>query len=802
MSRLARTFLLSLASLFGALFLTTSAAAQTLPMSITGFWNASWITHPDIAAEETAVLHFQRDLVLEVVPESFVVRVSADNRYRLFVNGASVSVGPARSDLMHWRYERVDLAPFLRAGSNLIAATVWNWGDSMPTAQISLRTGFLLEGEESDAINTGESWQVVQDNAYGFTMPEHEAIGGYYVAAPGEDFDGNVHPWGWDDRDGGSARESVAWTPAVTIGAFPGLSRGSAPHGTAGEWQLVESQLPPMEETHERFAAIRRTSGVEAEPELLTGMQDLVIPANTQAAVLLDRGRLTNAYPVLLASGGTGANMRLTYAESLYDADGNKGDRNAIEGKTIKGVSDTIAFDGGDRRRFQPLWWRTYRYVQLDIETGEDPLALHDIHGVFTAYPMQQNAAFSSDQDWIGPIWDINWRGLRLSAYDTFMDTPYWEQLQYVGDTRIEALVTLYNSGDDRLVRNALTLINQSRMPDGLTTSRYPTDETQIIPPFSLWWSAMVHDYWMHRDDPEFVRSFMPGVRGVMAWYEGQIDETGLLGPMPWWNFLDWAPKFPIGMAPGSRDGHSATLTLQFAYTLRRVAELEERFGQPAEAARFHALADQLGEAVREQAWDEERGLFADTPAKTSFSQHANVLAVLAGVVPANEQKALMERVLADDSLIQATVYFRFYVDEAMMQAGLGDRYLERLDLWQEMIRIGLTTTPESPEPTRSDSHAWATHPNYHLLASVLGVRPASEGFGTISIAPMLGEMQHASGTIPHPSGPISVTLRRAGSNGLDGEIELPPGLHGTFDWDGEVSALSPGTNTIALAGQ
>ena len=790
--------------LLGLFCMTTPAAAQQPPFSLDGIWRASWIEHPEGSARGPGVYHFRRDIVLDAVPASLVVRVSADNRFRLFVNGVAVAVGPARSDVLNWRYERVDLAPFLVPGANRIAATVWNWGDDdRPTAQMSLRTGFLLEGEDGDLLDSDADWQVLRDPAFSFRMPtaaEHAALGGYYVAAPAETFDARAHPWGWDAAT--SAAEGwVAARPIASNMFTRAVMRGALPFGTAGEWQLVESGLPMMEEAPVRFASIRRASGVAAQPGLIAGSADQLIPARTRASLLLDNAVLTNAYPVLRASGGAGARMQLTFAEALVDAAGSKGDRNDIAGKTIRGIANTIIFDGGDNRVIQPLWWRSYRYVQLDIETGDQPLVLHDIHGIFTAYPMQQRAAFASDLAWIDPIWEIDWRGLRLSAFDTYMDTPYWEQLQYVGDTRIEALVTLYNAGDDRLMRNALTLFDQSRGAEGITTSRYPSAEIQNIPPFSLWWVAMVHDYWMHRDDPAFVAGFLPGIRGVISWYEGQVDDTGLLGPMPWWNFLDWAPEFGIGMAPGSQDGHSATLTLQFAYTLRRAADLEEQFGEAALAARYRALADRLGAAVRAQAWDETRGLFADTPEKASFSQHAQVLAILAGAVPAAEQPALMERVLADDSLIEATVYFRFYVDEALVQTGLGDRYPQRLDLWREMIRMGLTTTPESPEPTRSDSHAWASHPNYHLLASVLGIRPASPGFRTVRIAPELGVMTRASGTVPHPAGPISVDLQQSGDGAIAGRITLPPGLSGTFVWHGREMALAAGTQTVALSG-
>jgi hypothetical protein len=286
-------------------------------------------------------------------------------------------------------------------------------------------------------------------------------------------------------------------------------------------------------------------------------------------------------------------------------------------------------------------------------------------------------------------------------------------------------------------------------------------------------------------------------MRGVIAWYEQQVDGTDMLGPMPWWNFLDWNTSFDRGTAPGSENGHSTALTLQFSCVLRQAAEIEQALGEPSLAARDRALSERLNVAVRAQAWDAAKGLFADTPGGSAFSQHTNTLAILAGAVPDTEQAALMRRVLSDPSLLQASYYFRFYVDEAMEQAGLADLYLDRLDPWREMVRNGLTTTPENPEPTRSDSHAWSAHPNYHLLTTVLGIRPGSPGFRTVRIVPALGALRQASGHVPHPVGTIDVKLARIGANGISGTVILPAGLSGTFVWKGQEHALSPGINQI-----
>src|SRR3954468_2346982 len=69
-------------------------------------WHAAWVTHPTAPLREPLVLHFRRGLELASVPSSYIVRVSADNRFVLFVNGRRVGDGPARGDLTHWRYER------------------------------------------------------------------------------------------------------------------------------------------------------------------------------------------------------------------------------------------------------------------------------------------------------------------------------------------------------------------------------------------------------------------------------------------------------------------------------------------------------------------------------------------------------------------------------------------------------------------------------------------------------------------------------------------------------------------------
>jgi hypothetical protein len=757
---------------------------------------ANWIAPPGVPGDSFTVFHARRTFDLTTVPARFVVHVSADNRYRLYVNGLQVSSGPQRSDVTHWRYETLDLAPHLRVGRNVIAALVWNWGAARPVAQHSHRTGFLIQGNgpvESALVNTGTGWKLLRDLAYAPIVITNATVGGYYAAAPGDSIDGSRYPWGWERAD----YVDDAWRGGAVVGRVKRRAMAPGDYGEVSGWQLEARSIPPMEEREQRLARVRRATGVETDGAFLRGSSDLVIPARTTAVILLDQSHTTNAYPVLEASGGAGSMVRLTYAEALIDTAGQKGNRDEIEGRTMRGVRDVFLPDGGARRRFTTLYWRSFRYIQMDVTTADEPLRVHDLHGIFTAYPFVERARFASDLPWLAEMWRMNWNGARIGAFETYMDTPYYEQLQYIGDTRVQGLISLYVAGDDRLLRQAIEHFDLSRIPEGLTASRYPSALTQIIPSFSLIYVAMVHDYFMHRDDPAFVRERLAGVRGILDWFGRHVDATGMLGPMPYWNYVDWTNPWDRGVPPGADDGHSTTISLLYVYALQRAAELEEGVGMRGAAADYRARAQAVRAAVRARAWDSARGLFRDAPDTSAYSQQTNVLAILANAVSSAEQRGLMERVLADTTLTRSSYYFSFYVLEALRKAGLGDRYIERLAPWRAMLQLGLTSAPENPEPTRSDTHAWSAHPNYGLLATVLGVRPSSPKFRTVRIAPALGPLRRAEGRVPHPFGDIDVQLVREGKRGLRAEITLPRGLSGALEWQGQHRPLHEGRQII-----
>ena len=219
-------------------------------------------------------------------------------------------------------------------------------------------------------------------------------------------------------------------------------------------------------------------------------------------------------------SGGKGSKVTLSYAESLFHAPGDggvpndKGNRDEVEGKVFFGYKDVFLPDGGQQRSLSSLWCRTFRYIELSVETRDEPLVINDLHGVYTGYPFVKTSTFdATGHPELESILDIGWRTARLCAHETYVDCPYYEQLQYAGDVRLQLLVSMFNSPDDRLVRNAITQLSHSLSSNGLTMSRFPSREDQFIPTFSLWWLGMLSDYWMYRGEEAFIKPMLPKSR-------------------------------------------------------------------------------------------------------------------------------------------------------------------------------------------------------------------------------------------------------------------------------------------------
>lgn len=760
--------------LFGLLASWVMAAAPAANAADAG----GWVTHP--GAAPPVVLEFRREMDLARLPSSLPVEVTGDNRFILKVNGRVVGRGPSTGTIARWRYSTVDLAPALRKGHNEITAVVWNYGKFAPLAQQSVATGFRLIGAEFGTDAPG--WKVRVDasrtvlNGSELLRPE------YYVASTPELIDGGKAPSGWVDV---------------------------VPAPDAARRTLIADPLPPQRETDAAPGEAVRSSFAGATfPKA-----PLAVPPHTRGYLLIRRDAMISGYPELRTSGGRDAYLRLTYSEALYDNDGKKGDRNLVGDREPRGFFDTFSVGGGSQV-FAPLWWRTWRFMKLEIATADEPLTLESLRVRETGYPFEQLGRFESDDAELNRIFDIGWRTLRVDAHETFMDSSFWEQLQYAGDTRLEMLITYAVGGDPRLALQAIDAFAESNVEGGIMEGAYPSRGHNVITTFSLAWIAMLHDWALEQPDPAPIRRHLARMREVLAWFEKLRTPRGLIGANPHWNFIDWSGQrwddrtlFPSY----GRDGGSCLMTVLWLGALRQAADLEAAHGDVAQADADRAKASSSREAIRSQCWNAARGLFADNPgfgdpAYEKYSQHMNALAVLHDVATRDEAPGILERITvpgrgidAPDGMFAMTYYFAWYLAHAYEHAGLGDHYHALLQTWRDLLPLNYTTWPESRGKTRSDTHAWSAHPTTDLLGIVAGIRPGAPGYSRLRIEPHLGALRRIDATAATPHGPVSVNYRVRGGK-LAVEIRSPRDLPGEFVWRGKAFPLTGMRTRLTVA--
>jgi len=742
-------------------------------------------------------------------PTRLTFHVSADNRYRLSLDGAVVSRGRHRGDLANWAFlsYEADLAP----GEHLFEADVVWMGDHAPGAQLTWRPGFLFaaDGALREALDTGTGrWTAQLLPAYAYARAPgvfHDFVGQPLV------FDGRLPPG--------------VPVPAVTV-------RGPQPDRffcgeRAPGWQLWPSPLPDMlDETVSGGQARAVVPGGLADDRSVTaemlahpakkawqdmldrpGERPVTVPAGQTVSAVVDWEEYHLAYSSVTLDGAPGGEVRVAWAESFIHPEGHpragfKGHRGELEGKRNGGMQRDFFIHGPDPdrpgpRRYLTETWRSGRYVVLTVTApAEGDLRVVALQPQATRYPLAPLARFDAPDPAVTEPAALMIRGLQCCSHETYFDCPHYEQLQYVGDTRLTLLLTYALSDDDRLPRRALDLFQWSRsqFEHGMSAERYPSRVPQESTTYGLLWPLCLRDFAWWRDDPAWVRARIPALRSTLEGGLALLAGDGLLGTLPGWSFVDWVPSWPGGMPPDPDRG--SLVNLHLLLSLLAGADVEDAAGDPGMACRWRDRASRLAGRLMAVYWDERRGLMADDRGRGSFSEHAQCLALLAGILPAPQAGRVLEGLLSAPDLARTTVYFSFYLFEALALYGRGDAILGKLAFWLGMARDGFKTPMEAPEPSRSDCHAWSSHPLFHCHASLAGIRPAAPGFAKVRVAPSPGPLPWIKSAMPHPRGMVEAELVFA-DNACRGAVRLPEGVEGELVWKGTTTRLVGGANSL-----
>jgi hypothetical protein len=753
---------------------------------------ASWIWSDEgVHARETGAASrnyesrwFRFSFVVEEESSAkpFLAAVTADSIYLLWFNGVLVSRGPARGDIRHHFFEDLNLTSLVHAGRNEIRALVVDYSGvacfppklGAPASVMTYKGGFAFEGwfdgDVKPSITSGSNWQVCRARSRKFIEPEHLFGGfvGYF-----EEFDSGE--WMNEQRDG-------QWSNATCL--YP-AERMENMRDSLAPYGLCPRIVPPLAiGEDEVFADAFREGGQECSDEekaWLRGVSPWRIPAGGVRSLILDAGELRTGYPVIEAA-GRGGKISLVYAEALRAGEGEHPERGLIPWAGLESVANENA-DGKevwtfDRRgrclgcgdvmltsgqpvRFEPLSWRTFRFLKVTVEAGAEDIAISPPRHRRCENAAVAKAAFRSSAAWSDEIWARSVRTVRCCTHETFEDCPYYEQLQYAGDSQIISKLHLLLTGDARLSRQALLHFDWSRLPEGITASRYPCRLPQVIPSWSLHWIAMARDYLLFTADKNTIGKILPGIGQVLDWFRRRKDDHGLPTRLPYWNCVDWTPGWVRGQPPGWDTGPTCVISCQYLCALRDAAWLHRQAGCLSEAVRLDREASRMAGCIREVFCDAASGLFFDSPQReVPPSILASAWAVCAGLARPHQRKALGAHL--DQCSPSNTSFFGMYwVFQARRILGCVD-WESNLLPWREMLDTELTTWPEDTAFWRSLCHAWSAHPIVECIEGGFGLEILDPGWKRISLNPHPGSLKSAALSLPTPHGALELTLESA----------------------------------------
>lgn len=486
-----------------------------------------------------------------------------------------------------------------------------------------------------------------------------------------------------------------------------------------------------------QFSADR--SRVASASDLTKAKPIVIGPASSGARFTLDFGRELSGFVRLDLHGPAGAVIEMQYAEH--------------PGANIGGPDTYVLREG--KQQFETYHYQGFRYLTVTAKEVTKPLTINSTNTLFFSYPLESRGAFKCSDPLLNKIWNVGCHSLRCCLHETYEDCPGYEQLQYWGDARVETLVQMAAFGDARPFARGLRAMAWSRQPDGITYSRYPCWEPQIIPTFSLIWILSLQDYMLWEGDLELVREVWPVADDVLEWFNGHVGADGVLTDVPQWVFIDWSGDL------GRFDKGASSILNAFYYgALVTAADLCGEQGNTSKAALYRSRAAALKTAYEKAFWSPALSAYVnsyrDGKQGTSLSQHAQALALLFDLAPVERRRPLVGQMLREDTM-QATPYFMFYVLRALDHTGYYKYAPDQMRRWKSMLDRGATTWLEEWANKRSWCHAWSSAPTYELSTRVLGVRPDAPGFKKAVIEPFTAGLEWAKGTVPTPHGDISV---------------------------------------------
>jgi hypothetical protein len=755
-----------------------------------------------------------------------LLHISAETRYKLYVNGTYVARGPVRSD-PRWQYfDTHDVSGLAVEGDNVVAVLVHFIG--IPSAHgINTKGGLICQIEQMAdrepvvLCRTDSSWKVNRSNGWKLDAPVRNTKQDFV-----EMFDARKEPMDWYARD----YNDRAWKPASIVGAFGPETRswvqGSvshAPRHPVSPWEtLVPRDIPLLAEERrfaQRIVAMGETISTKGDADPATAIAAaLALPlqvvrienANQLLAenpgqyteivnycetstvgtqkqgrdihirdsyIVLDFGKQVNGYFRLILEGVAGGVVDIGYSEFMWDGR----------------VTPFFRHGGGcnaDRytmrdglQEWETFMWRSFRYVHLAFRRLTRPVKLHEASLVFSTYPVEYRGEFDCSEPLVTRIWETARYTCQLCMMDAYMDNPSDEQRHYIQTGYILSAANYAAFGDLKLTRKMLIQMAQSQMMNGCIQVAWPDSwaSKQLNVNFidaPLLYIVAIWDYYLYSGDRETLQSLYPAMVRQMEWFARWEDETAMLGGLPTLVWIDHADL--------DRRDKSAVVNAWYYLVLGIMEKVSVLFDGGVIERKYKGKAETLRDRFHSVFWNESRGLYVDCVVDGQQSElggeQTNAVVYWAGL----GESSVLGRVLdglygqnsASPQIVMGSPLFQFYILEAWFRLGQGELALglmkERL---QRLIAEGASTfgtmwTALGPHVAcQSEASAHA----YVISTHLLGVKPLEPGFREFGIFPQPSGLSRAQGRFPSPLGDIPVCWR-AEDNGFHLEFTVPEG--------------------------
>ncbi|WP_238402831.1 family 78 glycoside hydrolase catalytic domain [Paenibacillus mesophilus] len=717
---------------------------------IDGPWQARWIwtdkspepdSGSDSGIEPNNHVYLRKEVALAPKPVKRIVAcVSADDMYKLYVNGSFVGQGPCPSypDIGH-NYNGYELLPFFKSGQPLCIAVHAYYQGLVNNALVSGdgRAGWIAqirvvyEDGTDEIIGTDETWRAKRSEAYGWTRK----LG--YDTGFDEQIDARAEPQGW--KEAGYSDE--AW------------ERASVQDG--GKWKLFAQETDVLHVE-------------EQEPKQITELPD---------GVRFDMGKEIVGMLRLVVEGRAGDRVEIRLGEELDEAGSVRFDMrcNCVyrDVWTIRDGVQTIEFYD----------YRAFRYGEVIVLS--DTVTLRAVRAVVRHYPFDDTAASfrSSDGD-LNALWDISAYSTKVGTQELYMDCPSREKANYSLDTYLEMSAAYYVAGEWNLSRSMIGYFLQSD-PDGKLRCMAPAGRPHYFTEYTMYPVLMAWRYYEYTGDKPFLAAQYASLCRVHRYMTTFADESGLLTRTndTLCDLVDW----PVNM----RDGHEmlpVNIVPNAVYygMTTALAGIAAAIGRSEDADAYAKSAASLKRMINSRFWNGTIGAYCDgldgegRPSVHS-SLHSNAFALALGLVPAERTEPVLRHIRSRG--MRCNLFLAMFLFEALFDYGEADYALELLKADGEyspmnMIRQGATTTWEAWDLTQK-ANASLCHPAgaftaYLIGSRVMGVMPAEPGFAKVRIRPQTGKLRNASIRVPTPRGAVELAIEQAVEMAYTMELQIP----------------------------